>query len=150
MKETARSIVGHRPPFGEDREVFIGQVSGDFRTQAGAIANTLRDWFASWSLDYVAPANHHVVIENWDTMRQKQGRQIISAWIAAGLDCLLTEGVNGPLKPEQITYYNASQAKQYATNERLKLWNLYDLTTGKPHARDASRHWATKVNELVG
>jgi len=131
-------------------EPFIGQLAGDFRSQAAALSNTARDWFARLALDYVAPANHRVVIENWDTHRRDPGREIISAWIAAGLDCLLTEGLNPIFKPEQIQYYNAAQAKGYATDERLKLWRLYDLTKGKRHARDASRHWATKVNQLIG
>jgi hypothetical protein len=147
MKETCQEVF--RPEWETRNEIFLGQLSGDFRTQAAAIANTLRDWFASWTLDYVAPVNHHVVIEDWDTHRQQPGREIISAWIAAGVDCLLTEGINPILKPEQITYFYATQAKHYATNERLKLWNLYSLTTGKPHARDASRHWATRVNQII-
>lgn len=130
-------------------EPLLGQVEGDFRTQASAIANTLRDWFARWTFDYVAPANHIVVFEDWDTGRPNPGREIVSAWIAAGIDCLLTEGLNPILKPDQMVYQTASQAKGYATNERLKLWKLYELTVGKPHARDASRHWATKVNAII-
>lgn len=139
MKETVTGIEEH----------WQGQLTGDFRTQAAAIANTLRDWFAKQAIDYVAPENHHLVIENWDTMRKEPGREIVSAWIAAGLDCLLTEGLNPVFKPEQVTYFMAGQAKGYATNTRLKLWNLYDLTKGERHARDASRHWATKVNQLI-
>lgn len=143
MKETAQGVAEN------ETEILIGQITGDFRTQASEIATVLKDWYASQAMDYVAPANHYLVIENWDTMRKNPGREIISAWIAAGLDCLMTEGLNPIFTPEQITYFNAGQAKAYATNERLKLWNLYDLTRGKPHARDASRHWATRVNQLI-
>lgn len=143
MKET--TLEG----FVEDRS-WYGQVSGNFRDQAAAISNSVRAWFAEQALSYVAPANHHVVIEDWDTMRKSPGRELISVWIAAGIDCLLTEGLNPLLKEDQITYFRAAQAKGYATDERLKLWKLYNLTRGKPHARDASRHWATKVNQIVG
>lgn len=129
--------------------VELSQCTGDFREQAKLLSEWIKNWFAGLTLDYVAPSNHHVVIENWDTMRKDPGREIISAWIAAGLDCLLTEGMNGPLSPEQITYFMAGQAKGYATNDRLKLWKLHDLTKGKPHARDASRHWCTRVNQLI-
>lgn len=146
MLKTAGYVAG---TFEDESHGWCGEITGDFRSQAAAITNSLRDWFALQTMDYVAPENHHVVIENWDTMRKEPGREIVSAWIAAGIDCLLTEGLNPIFKPEQITYFMAGQAKGYATNTRLKLWGLDALTIGKRHSRDASRHWATKVNQLV-
>lgn len=143
MRETAKGIEL------KDSKGWCGQITGDFRSQAAAISNSLRDWFSLQTMDYVAPGNHHLVIENWDTMRKDPGREIISVWIAAGIDCLMTEGLNPIFKPEQVTYFMAGQAKGYATDTRLKLWDMYDLTKGKRHSRDASRHWATKVNQLV-
>lgn len=42
----------------------------------------------------------------------------------------------------KIPYYNqmAHQAKGFMTDEKLKIWNLYQI--GKKHARDAIRHGA--------
>ena len=40
-----------------------------------------------------------------------------------------------------------SQAKTFATNERLKLWGLYEV--GSEHKRDAYRHLALCVNTVL-
>ena len=39
----------------------------------------------------------------------------------------------------RFIYQSASQAKTTCTDDRLKLWGLYDRSSG-PHARDAIRH----------
>ena len=38
-----------------------------------------------------------------------------------------------------VVYQTASQAKSTCTDDRLKVWELYDRYSG-PHARDATRH----------
>lgn len=40
---------------------------------------------------------------------------------------------------KRFSYQSASQAKTTCTDDRLKLWELYDRFSG-PHARDATRH----------
>lgn len=39
----------------------------------------------------------------------------------------------------EFIYQSASQAKTTCTDDRLKMWELYDRYSG-PHARDATRH----------
>lgn len=141
MKETCWAL--------DKKSIEIHQCKGDFREQSKLISEWIKNYFALKIIDGIRIQNHHVIIEDWDTHRKSPGREIISAWIASGVDCLLTEGLNPPITSKNITYFYATQAKRYATNDRLKLWKLYTLTTGKPHARDASRHWATRVNQII-
>lgn len=129
---------------------WMDQITGDYLEQAAQIASVTRDVIAQANMDGVALSSFHVVFEDWDTGRVNPGRELQSVWVMAAAGALLLEGRNGPLKRDQVSFQYAAQAKGYATDQRLKLWGLYDLTKGKPHARDASRHWALRVNQLVG
>jgi hypothetical protein len=44
-----------------------------------------------------------------------------------------------------VIWQSPSSAKNFATPPRLKLWSLTQHTKGKPHARDASKHFALAV-----
>lgn len=142
MKKTALTL---------DSELWFTQhFEGNFLEQAIEITDEVRAWIARVNMAGVSLDNVHVVFEDWDTGRPQHGREIVSAWIAAATHALLCEGLNAPIKDDQVGYATASQAKSYAKNGRLNLWGIYELTKGMPHARDASRHWALEVNRLVG
>lgn len=54
---------------------------------------------------------------------------------------------------KQITYirkYMPAFAMGYATNDRMKEWGVFKIARGKPHARDAMRHWCTHLATMHG
>jgi hypothetical protein len=54
------------------------------------------------------------------------------------------------LSPEgRLHFQAASEAKTYATNDRLKAWGVYGLTVGKEHGRDAVRHLALRASKIL-
>lgn len=68
-------------------------------------------------------------------------------WIAAavmgyrtGLARAYEEGGFGRAAPIEMTWQSPSQAKTYATDERLRSWGLW--IKGREHERDAWRHFA--------
>lgn len=48
------------------------------------------------------------------------------------------------------TVRSPQMAMTYATNERLRQWEIFNRARGKPHGRDALRHWCTQVAKLHG
>lgn len=50
---------------------------------------------------------------------------------------------------QQLRFQEPSTAMTYATGERLRLWGLWDLTKGKDHARDATKHLALAASTVM-
>src|SRR3990172_1289730 len=49
------------------------------------------------------------------------------------------EGLAG-VRNIPVVMHSASQAKGFVTDEKLKAWQMYEVTKGQRHARDALRH----------
>ena len=48
----------------------------------------------------------------------------------------------------EIDWQQASQAKGYATDERMRGWGVWQR--GSPHKRDAVRQLCLKLNKVLG
>lgn len=53
----------------------------------------------------------------------------------------------GCVRPDCIDFQQPSTAMTYATNERLRRWELW--TRGKEHGRDATRHLALAASRVL-
>jgi hypothetical protein len=138
MAETCKTITRRK----------AAEVKGDFREQG----RLLHEIFLSWTLDCerfgVGAENRHVACEDFVLRRRQEGGatgNLTSIWVMAAFI-----GATGRvlLPDEQLTYQQPSSAMTYAKNERLKSWGLWEV--GSEHKRDAARHWALRVNKLLG
>ena len=89
----------------------------------------------------------HIVFE--DFVQRYETSILDSIWMMAGaVTCYTLPEFNNGAKPiVQPTYQQPSEAKSFATNERLKLWNLWEV--GSEHRRDAARHFAKRIDLLL-
>lgn len=90
----------------------------------------------------------HFVFEDFILRRKRQGGatgNLTSIWVMAGAIASFKHGRVGTSSP--FHYQQASLAKGFATNKRLKLWGLYE--PGSEHKKDAWRHLAYKANHLL-
>lgn len=126
------------------------EVEGDWLTQAGEIANLMNRFQftanSEWSMALTAI---HFVFEDFVLRMPATTTTLTSIWVMAGAVARYRSAL-GDLRAKHpsIDYYQASQAKSFATNERLKLWKLWEV--GSEHKRDAWRLFALHVNRLVG
>src|SRR6185503_10672486 len=83
----------------------------------------------------------HIVFE--DFIQRFETAILDSIWVMAGAVTVYTSrefNRSGPIVP--VTYQQAGEGKGKATNERLRLWGLWE--TGSEHRRDAARHFAKR------
>jgi hypothetical protein len=92
--------------------------------------------------------NVYLAVEDFN-LRQ-MAVDLVPVEVAAGLAVLIRNDVYGG--PAAIRRPSASEAKTFATAERMKLWNVYDVGRGRgfgDHARDALRHVCLGVNKCL-
>lgn len=122
------------------------EVKGTWKQQGKAIAAMINKFLYTAQVEYAIPATAvHVVFENYlaDPRRVGAGATNLDpVWVAAAACAYLDRD------DLDLTWQTASQAKSYATNDRLRLWDLW--VQGSEHMRDANRHLAWRVNQLVG
>lgn len=137
------------------------EVKGRWDDQAAQIATIMHNFvFTANSEHGIALDDIHIVFEDFILRRKRVGGatgNLTSVWVMAGAVTLfnsrLCVNVDNSCKWEadesfvQIHYQQASFAKGKATNERLKLWNLYE--TGSEHRRDAWRHICALADKLL-
>lgn len=135
MKETMREA-------GKKKAV---EVEGSYLEQAKQISNIMNAFQYTANVEHEIPLyNIHFAIEDFVLRRRTEGGatgNLTSCWVAAGAVALFGSEQN-------VTWRQASTAKTYATDSRLKLWDLWEV--GSAHMRDAWRHVACEVNEVVG
>lgn len=118
------------------------EVKGDWLSQA----LDLRTKFLKWEMDCerygVGVPSRHCVIEDFVLRMPATTTTLTSIWVAAAF--------HGSIAPPvtEVEYQTASQAKSYARDDRIKRWGLWEV--GSAHKRDAWRHFALKVNRLLG
>lgn len=84
-----------------------------------------------------------VVIEDFIIRQMNQGRDFLApVRITAALNQYMYN------QNREMYYQQPSLAKTAATDERLKMWNLYERSGGLNHARDADRHVITFIKRL--
>jgi hypothetical protein len=123
--------------------------------QAWMIAIDFAQWRGKLLRDRrVKSANVFLVIEDFQ-LRQRSV-ELSPVEVTAGILTLLQTPKWAPTRPQvtrlpvAIERQSPSDAKSYATNDRLRAWGLYPLGRGKgDHKRDALRHLALKVNRLM-
>lgn len=121
------------------------EVPGDYLSQGKQIASLMNGFMYKANVENEIPlSNIHFAIEDFVLRRRMEGGatgNLTSCWVAAAAVAIFGSESN-------IKWRQASQAKTYATDARLKLWGLW--TVGSAHQRDAWRHLASEVNEVVG
>lgn len=70
--------------------------------------------------------------------------------VTAAIETVLVERLVPMRGDTTYTVRLPAQAMQFATNERLRMWEIWNRSRGKPHGRDALRHWCTHVAKLHG
>lgn len=121
------------------------EVEGDWLTQAKAIAAIMNAFQYTANVEHEIPiTNIHFAIEDFILRRRTEGGatgNLTSCWVAAGAVSIFGS-------EQMVRWRQASTAKTYAKDDRLKLWDLWSV--GSAHQRDAWRHVACEVNEQVG
>jgi hypothetical protein len=93
-----------------------------------------------WSNVIVKWPGACVVIEDFILRKQSMSRELLSpVRLTAALELM----IDFHEFPAEIVRQTASEAKQCATDDRLKKWGLYQRAGGQEHARDADRHSIT-------
>lgn len=117
------------------------EVRGYWLDQAREVADSWRSFQAEAVNRGIHPSRIHLVCENYLPDPRRMGSGAVNldpVWIGAA--------VCGLLEFEPV-WQTPAQAKQYATNDRLRQWGLW--VVGSEHMRDANRHLATYVNKLI-
>lgn len=122
------------------------EVKGTWREQASELADIANRFAYTAQVEHQLPADHvHLCCENYlaDPRRIGQGATNLDpVWIGARLDGLLGDHWL------EIVWQTPAHAKGFATDERLRLWDLW--VRGSAHLRDANRHMALRCNTILG
>lgn len=155
--ERARTIEGLMRRAIRKKALIVGQIAMPegadeqfWNVRQGALL--FREWlkFKQLAFDYGVPIpNILLVIEDFQ-LRQRSADlspvEVTNAFLAhlAGVSntwAAMSLGTQG------IIFQSASEAKTYATDERIRRWGLW--TVGKEHGRDATRHLALRASKLL-
>jgi len=121
------------------------EVSGYWLDQARELANLIHRFRYTANVEQSIPLDQiHVAIEDFQSRPNSGVVRLTSTWVAAGAVALFMIGMNDEDEP---VYQQPSDAKNLATNDRLKAWDLWEV--GSEHRRDAARHFALRVDSLV-
>ena len=133
------------------------EVPGQWLAQSRELHGIVWRFVFRANVDHQLPLdNIHLVIEDFVLRRRQAGGatgDLTSIWVAAALcgSLVSPSGSEGsevwPPDPFSVYWQQPSSAKSLATNERLKLWDLYEV--GSEHKRDAWRHVALRVNRIL-
>lgn len=135
------------------------EVDGDWLKQGYLIAEMMWRFLYRANVENGIPIPRiHFVFEDFVLRRRESGGatgNLTSCWVAASavtaFKLVCVREARGPLLKsilaEDIKWTQASQAKGFATNDRLKIWKMYEV--GSEHKRDAWRHVALRVNEIL-
>lgn len=121
------------------------ELEGGWEEQAKLLASMMERFVYTANVERALPLDHvHVVCEDFILRRRQEGGatgNLTSIWVAAG-------AVARADLPVPVEWQQPSSAKTLATNDRLRLWGLWEV--GSEHKRDAWRHFALAVNRTLG
>ena len=121
------------------------EVEGSWIEQAKQIAAMMNNFQYTANVAHEIPLyNIHFAVEDFVLRRRVEGGatgNLTSCWVAGGMVAIFGS-------EQSIRWRQASEAKTFAKDSRLKLWDLWEV--GSAHLRDAWRHVACEVNEQVG
>jgi hypothetical protein len=132
------------------------EVEGPWLDHGKQIAKIMSNFVFTANVENGLPLdNIHIVFEDFVLRMPASTANLTSIWVAAGAVAmyqhrapLLSGEGEVELDPVPIIWQQAGQAKSLASNDRLRLWDLWEV--GSAHKRDAWRHFAVRVNKLVG
>jgi DNA-binding transcriptional LysR family regulator len=116
---------------------------GDPIEQGWAIARDFLEWMLKLEDAGLSPRRIKLVFEGFNLRQMAVDLSPVEVTTAVRT-ALAGEG--WARAPE---FQSASQAKSFATGDRLKLWGLYDVGRGSDHKRDALRHLALGVSRSL-
>lgn len=118
------------------------EVRGDWWTQAKAIAELINRFVFTAQTEHELAVGHvHIAWENYTRRPQAATTNLDSVWVMAAALAFLD-------RPElDHAFQEPSSAKGYAENQRLRGWGIY--VVGSDHERDAARHVALRVSDLI-
>jgi hypothetical protein len=115
-------------------------MDGDHLGAASEIWDDLIGWEGDLVMKNFEARRMHVVSEDFLLRlpaRTSAREGLAPVWVLACLEGLLGRAIERQMP---------SEAKSFATDERLQLWDLW--VRGSEHKRDACRHLALKVGKL--
>ncbi len=118
------------------------EVFGAFDDQARELAEIVQRFYAVAQIAGIAADDIAVAIEDFQSRPNSGVVRLTSCWVAAATVVLLP-----PTIAASVTWQQPSDAKNLATNERLRDWGLWEV--GSEHRRDAARHFALRVDRIV-
>jgi len=115
--------------------------AGEYRGTEDQVVDQMFDLVEAWEGNLGS-----VGLEDFILRQFSMGRELLAPVrvTARFEDRMYVANKSGLLVPKQ----QPSLAMSMVTDERLKLWQLYNYTTGKPHARDALRHGLTYLRRM--
>lgn len=118
------------------------EVKGNWWQQAHEVAELINRFAYTAQAEHSLSIQHvHVTWENYTRRPAAASVDLTSVWVMACALGLLD-------RPElEHAFYEASEAKSYGSNERLRLWGLW--VVGSEHMRDAARHLGLRVSDLI-
>ena len=133
------------------------EVGGDWLDQAAELCRLMHRFVFRANVEVGLPLyNVHITFEDFVLRRRREGGatgNLTSIWVAAAAvgmyhsSSLIPREGDFLVERVPVTWRQASPAKTFATDERLRMWGLWE--SGSAHKRDAWRHWAAHVNGLV-
>lgn len=118
------------------------EVVGNYLEQGKQIAAIMNNFEYTANVEHEIPqGNIRFAIEDFVLRRKGEGGatgNLTSCWVAAA-----AIGIYG--SDARVKFRQASEAKTFATDARLKSWGLYER--GSAHTRDATRHACCEINE---
>ncbi len=128
---------------GDGRRSFkTTSVTGNWWQQAHELAGLINRFAFTAQCEHDLPLQHiHVVWENYTRRPAAASVNLDSVWVMAATLGLLD-------RPElEHAFQEPADAKGYAENARLRRWGLW--VVGSDHERDAARHLAMRVSDLI-
>jgi len=119
------------------------EVGGHWLDQAEELATIVNRFRYTAHVEQQLPSAHvHLVWENYTRRPAATDNDLHAVYVTAAACAQLAREVY-----VGITWQEPSEAKGYATNERLHNWGLW--VRGSEHMRDANRHLARKLDRLL-
>lgn len=118
------------------------EVTGDWLTQARTIEAMMTRFVFTANVESLLPLYHiHLVFEDFVLRMPADTTNLTSIWVAAAAVALFKRD------DLDLAWQQASKAKSFATDERLRRWGLWEV--GSAHKRDAWRHFAARLNDIL-
>jgi hypothetical protein len=143
---TGWSVIGvpYESVFGDEKgsvaEFDCGEFNGTENDQVIAMCRLARDM----DDPDASPATPALVTEDFNLHTQSMAKEALSpVRINAALEFAVEHGF---ATFSNLFYQAPSLAKSTATDERLRIWDLYDASSR--HARDATRHAITFIRRV--